>query len=93
MKSKFIALTAVLVGLGVGSVALAQGRHDEKPHNVVTPDATKQDKAPAVASSGVGGRHDEKPHGMKKAKPKAISATDQPAAGNPTPAEAKATAK
>ena len=93
MKRRFITLTAVLVGLGVGSVALAQGRHDEKPHNVTNTENTAKDKAPAVASSGVGGRHDERPHGMKKAKPKAKPATDQPAVGNPAPADAKATAK
>ena len=93
MKRKFFALTAVLVGLGVGSLALAQGRHDEKPHNVANTESTAKDKAPAVASSGVGGRHDEKPHGTKKAKPKAKPATDQPAAANPSPAEAKATPK
>jgi hypothetical protein len=93
MKRKLMAITVVLVSLGVGSVALAQGRHDEKPHNVANTENTAKDKAPAVASSGVGGRHDEKPHGMKKAKPKAKPANDQPTLASPAPAEAKATAK
>jgi hypothetical protein len=43
MKRKLISLMVVLVGIGVGAAALAQGRHDEKPHGMV-----KQEAAPAV---------------------------------------------
>jgi hypothetical protein len=43
MKRKLISLVVILVGIGVGAVALAQGRHDEKPHGMV-----KQEAAPAV---------------------------------------------
>jgi hypothetical protein len=43
MKRKLISLMVVLVGIGVGAVALAQGRHDEKPHGMM-----KQEAAPAV---------------------------------------------
>jgi hypothetical protein len=44
MKSKLNTFIAILVGVGVGTVALAQGRHDEKPHGVM-----KADSAPAVS--------------------------------------------
>jgi hypothetical protein len=93
MKRKLIVLTVVLVGIGVGTVASAQGRHDEKPHGVTKTEAAAQDKAPASASSGVGGRHDERPHGMTKAKTKAKPKTDQPAADKSAPPDAKASAK
>ena len=43
MKSKLNSVIAILVGAGIGTVALAQGRHDEKPHGVM-----KTDSAPAV---------------------------------------------
>ena len=91
MKRTLIVLTVVLVGIGVGTVASAQGRHDEKPHGVTKTEAAAQDKAPASASSGVGGRHDERPHGMTKtkAKPK----TDQPAVDKSAAPDAKASAK
>jgi hypothetical protein len=42
MKSKLNSVIAILVGVGIGTVALAQ-RHDEKPHGVM-----KTDSAPAV---------------------------------------------
>jgi len=44
MKTKFNSLIAILVGVGVGTVASAQARHDEKPHGV-----TSTDSAPAVS--------------------------------------------
>jgi hypothetical protein len=44
MKRKLNSLIALLVGIGVGTVAFAQGRHDEKPHGIMNTDA-----APAVS--------------------------------------------
>ena len=60
---KTIALLAAFAALS--TTAVAQGRHDEKPHGMM--------KAPASATadsraSGTGGRHDEgaTSHGKKK---------------------------
>lgn len=73
MKTKIIAAFTMILGLALSATALAQGRHDEKPHGMP--------KNPPAAESGetakgpaVGGRHDEKPHGMKKVAKKADTA-------------------
>jgi hypothetical protein len=44
MKSKLNALVVILASIGVGTIAIAQGRHDEKPHGVVNADS-----APALS--------------------------------------------
>ena len=51
MKSKFNSLIAVLVGIGVGTVAIAQGRHDEKPHGVMNTGAAPAAGAVSVTPS------------------------------------------
>lgn len=65
MKSTAIA-AAVLFLLATGTqTALAQTRHDEKPHGMAKPAEGKGE----AAVPGLPGRHDEKPHGPpKKAK-------------------------
>lgn len=65
MKSRFIAVLAVAVGLALAGSTFAQGRHDEKPHGMPKnpPAASSDEKA---SGPQVGGRHDERPHGMKK---------------------------
>lgn len=63
------------IALFIGTIALsvmtagavAQGRHDEKPHGMMKPSASqdKERKTPPMT----GGRHDERPHGMTKKPP------------------------
>lgn len=62
MKRKLSMTLAILLGLGLGTTALAQLRHDDKPHGSAKPAATKAEGAPSP-----GNRHDEKPHGKPKA--------------------------
>ena len=60
---KTIALLAAFAALS--TTAIAQGRHDEKPHGIMkAPASTTQESR----ASGTGGRHDEGPtsHGKKK---------------------------
>ena len=64
MKSKpaVCYLAAAVLGLAMSTGAVAQVRHDEKPHgesakHVKKSDVTKQPR-------GTGTRHDEKPHGQ-----------------------------
>ena len=48
MKSKLTSVIAILVGVGICTLALAQGRHDEKPHGVLkTESATAVTIAPS----------------------------------------------
>ena len=60
---KTIALLAALAAFS--TTAVAQGRHDEKPHGMKKPLATASEES---RGSGTGGRHDEGPttHGKKK---------------------------
>ena len=63
---RILSTTLALVSVAVfSSAALAQGRHDEKPHGVMksVPAATEQTR-----SAGTGGRHDEggTSHGKRK---------------------------
>lgn len=89
---------ALLAGTLLAGTALAQGRHDDKPHGYDQKKAAAAATKPAQADGPVtGGRHDEKPHGTKKAKaaPKATApAAPKPAADTvpsaaPTPAAPK----
>lgn len=63
MKSKTLAAFTMILGLALSATAIAQGRHDEKPHGMGKPAAESPDKERVASASG---RHDEKPHGMKK---------------------------
>jgi hypothetical protein len=77
MNRNIISTLAVIVGLGLAGTAIAQGRHDEKPHGY---DKAKAEAAAATTQSetpaATGGRHDERPHNVKKTKatPKATDA-------------------
>jgi len=51
----------------LASPAFAQGRHDEKQHGTMKPEAGEQSERKSTPAAG---RHDEKPHGMAN-KPKA----------------------
>jgi len=62
MKRIIVAVIASALGAAVALTAVAQGRHDEKPHGLSKP-ATEQSEA---SGPSTGGRHDERPHGMKK---------------------------
>lgn len=74
-------LTVVLMSLLLSSgAALAQGRHDEKPHGAMAPAS----QGSASPQSMAGGRHDERPHGKamksspeKKVAPRATDATPE----------------
>ena len=74
MMSIRVVIATAFLGLTLGNVANAQGRHDEKPHAVMKP---MPDSEKATRQSGTGGRHDEGPtsHGKKRpAKKKASDA-------------------
>ena len=65
MKRILLHAAIAAIGLALGSAALAQGRHDDKPHGVpgkpaAAPDSSVTDRTP--------GRHDERPHGKAKKK-------------------------
>jgi hypothetical protein len=90
MKRNVAAAVAMLVSLGLAGVAVAQARHDEKPHGYdkAKADAAATDTTNAGTPSGAGGRHDEKPHGVKKAK---TAAKDAPKSADPKPVAPPAT--
>lgn len=62
MKSKFLAVLTMVLGVALSTLAFSQ-RHDEKPHGMGKESTESVDKERVPAGSG---RHDEKPHGMKK---------------------------
>ena len=67
------------VAVALPAAAIAQGRHDEKPHGVLKKGAQADKEA---RTPGTGGRHDEGPtsHGKKAApKKKPNSAEESPA--------------
>ena len=80
MKQVSINTISILAAALISSAAIAQGRHDEKPHGMMKspPAATEQS-----GGSGTGGRHDEggTSHGKKKPAPKKAQA---PAEGDGT---------
>lgn len=65
MKSNVAKILIPLLTATLATTALAQGRHDEKPHG-------QQKSAKTIKEGGAntptmsGGRHDEKPHGTQK---------------------------
>lgn len=65
MKSSTLKTLVLVMTAALATTALAQGRHDEKPHGRQKPaQATKESGAGNTAMSG--GRHDERPHGTQK---------------------------
>ena len=42
MKSKSLAVLAMGLGIALSTTALAQGRHDEKPHGVAKPSTQRE---------------------------------------------------
>lgn len=60
---------ATAISLAMAASAMAQGRHDEKPHGMAKQQAS-QDKE-RRSQPVTGGRHDERPHGMTKPEKKA----------------------
>ncbi len=69
MKRTPIAMIVFVASTALGTIAWAQGRHDDKPHGMPKnmPMAAESQGAPAPA-----GRHDEKPHGQKKPAKKSV---------------------
>ena len=68
MKSTSLTALAMTLCIAASTSALAQGRHDEKPHGIRKPPTeTKQSRDTRTAT---GGRHDEggTTHGAKQAK-------------------------
>ena len=63
MKRVSIATIIFVFGTALASAALAQGRHDEKPHGSTKPSASATE---GQYEPMPGGRHDEKPHGPRK---------------------------
>lgn len=61
VKPAILYLAAALLGLAISAGAVAQVRHDEKPHG----ESAKHVKKSQVTKQprGTGTRHDEKPHG------------------------------
>jgi len=86
MKRKLVAAISLLAALALAVTAVAQGRHDEKPHNPALNKATGTDTVNVETPSSTGGRHDEKPHGAtkKKAAPKKADTNPAPAAAPTT---------
>ena len=62
MKRAAISMLVFVFGTAMASAALAQGRHDEKPHGSTKPSAVTDIQYEPMP----GGRHDEKPHGARK---------------------------
>lgn len=76
MKRKQLQIILAATLTTLVSVAFAQGRHDEKPHGLMSPGASKQTERKSPPMTG--GRHDEKPHGMtKKSKPARSGTADK----------------
>lgn len=67
MKHTVMASVLFVVTAAIGTAGYAQGRHDDRPHEMRRSSAEVQRGAPAPA-----GRHDEKPHGGKKMKAQAM---------------------
>ncbi len=65
MKTKTLAALITILGIALSTSALAQGRHDEKPHAMGKPAAAQESK---VTRTATGGRHDEgvTTHGARK---------------------------
>jgi len=60
---------ATAISLAMAASAMAQGRHDEKPHGMAKQAASQDNERRSQPITG--GRHDERPHGMTKPEKKA----------------------
>lgn len=74
MKRAIITTVVLAFGTALATAALAQGRHDEKPHGSIRPTAASPE---SVRVPVWGGRHDERPHGPRQA----AATTPEPKAG------------
>lgn len=61
MKTTLTAVVAAM-SLAMAASAMAQGRHDEKPHGMAKQQASQDNERKSRPMTG--GRHDERPHGM-----------------------------
>ena len=70
MKSKSLTALAMALCIAASTSALAQGRHDEKPHGMRKPPTQAQQSKGTRPATG--GRHDEAgtTHGAKQTKDK-----------------------
>lgn len=66
MKIHIVAAAALAFAIGFAGPALAQGRHDDKPHGYDKAKAEASAKGMIETPAATGGRHDEKPHGSAK---------------------------
>lgn len=65
MKNSTMQTLVLVLTAAMATTALAQGRHDEKPHAQQKPaQVSKEDGVRAPPMTG--GRHDERPHGPPK---------------------------
>jgi hypothetical protein len=76
MKSTLASAVALIVTLGLAGTAVAQARHDEKPHGYDKAKAQAAASAPGEMPSSAGARHDEKPHNPATAKPATAKSTN-----------------
>lgn len=76
MKQVTINTISILAAVLISSAAIAQGRHDEKPHGMMKPSPTAAEQS---RGSGTGGRHDEgaTTHGKKKPAAKKAQASEE----------------
>lgn len=65
MISNTAKILVFLMTAALATTALAQGRHDEKPHGQQKPAQTAKE-GEAKGQPMAGGRHDERPHGTPK---------------------------
>lgn len=92
MKRTSHIFVALFAGFALAGSAIAQGRHDERPHGYdkAKAQAIAAGTTEAVKTTGSGGRHDEKPHGTtKKVAPAKSAATPSAATAAATPEAAK----
>lgn len=92
MKRTSHVLVALFAGFALAGTAIAQGRHDERPHGYdkAKAQAMAAGTSETVTTAGSGGRHDEKPHGMtRKVAPTKSAAQPSAAAAAATPEAAK----
>ena len=57
MKTKTLAALTMILGIALSASAIAQGRHDEKPHGMGKPATAMQESKETRTATG--GRHDE----------------------------------
>lgn len=87
MKSISISLITLFASAVFVTSAVAQGRHDDRPHGYdkAKAEAIAAGKTDTVTTSGSGGRHDEKPHATAKR----VSPANAPKSTAPTEAPPK----